>query len=212
MPELLTQNDKMKKASVRTFNFGIPAHKSRTGLITCPYAGPCAFNCYAKEGAYLWPKVADAYEFRLEASLQNNFVEVMIASIKKKKAQAIRIHDSGDFYNREYVSKWLSIMDALPDVQFYAYTKSIPLFEGLSIPKNFVLIFSNGGKIVVEDEHRHSQVFETLEDLIEAGYVNASEDDTEAWRNPNGKIGLVLHSRKKPHKNFVKGKTNKEVA
>lgn len=206
MTQLLTQNDKMKKASVRTFNFGIPAYQSANGTKTCPFAKDCVSNCYARQGAYLWGTVKAAYEYRLTVSQQDDFVDVMIKEIKKKKAQAIRIHDSGDFYSREYVSKWLKIIDAMPNVQFYAYTKSIPYFDGVSLPSNFVLIFSNGGEIVVEDSDRHSQVFATLEDLIEAGYVNASEDDTVAWRDTNNKIGLVLHSRTKANKNFVKGK------
>lgn len=208
MPELLTQNDKMKKASVRTFNFGIPAHVSKSGELICVFAKECIYNCYAKEGAYRWPAVANAYEYRYETTKSPLFPEIMTAEIKKKKAKAIRIHDSGDFYCVEYVLKWLEIMKALPDVQFYAYTKSIPFFDGLDIPSNFQLIFSNGGKIQVSDTDRHSQVFNTLEDLLDAGYVDASQDDTEAWRNPNNKIGLVLHSQRKAHKGFVKGAFN----
>ena len=55
---LLTQNSKIKKTSkkleVRLFNFGIPAYKSASGKITCPFAGDCVKFCYAKKGAYIW--------------------------------------------------------------------------------------------------------------------------------------------------------------
>jgi len=54
---LLTQNSKIKKTSkkleVRLFNFGIPAYKSASGKITCPFAGDCVKFCYAKKGAYI---------------------------------------------------------------------------------------------------------------------------------------------------------------
>lgn len=50
---LLTQNSKIKKTSkkleVRLFNFGIPAYKSASGKITCPFAGDCVKFCYAKK-------------------------------------------------------------------------------------------------------------------------------------------------------------------
>jgi hypothetical protein len=130
----------------------------------------------------------------------------MIDEIKAKKAQVIRIHDSGDFYNREYVTKWLKIIDSLPNVKFYAYTKSYDLFEGVKIPSNFVLIFSEGSKLPLNTEKRHARVFDSIESLNKAGYVNANENDTEAWNNPSNKIGLVYHGSKKMVDNgFIKG-------
>jgi hypothetical protein len=35
----------------------------------------------------------------------------------------VRIHDSGDFYSRAYLSAWLEIMRARQRTRFYAYTK-----------------------------------------------------------------------------------------
>ena len=103
--ELLTQNSKLKKTSklnnVRVFNFGIPAQD------TCIWAGECKKFCYASKGAYIWSNVKPAFERRLEATKQDNFPQLMIAEITKKKATHVRIHDSGDFYSREYIQKCL---------------------------------------------------------------------------------------------------------
>jgi hypothetical protein len=42
---LITQNSKLKRTSkelnVRVFNFGIPAYKTKSGKITCPFADKC---------------------------------------------------------------------------------------------------------------------------------------------------------------------------
>lgn len=202
MTSLLTQNDKMKKASVKTFNFGIVAYRSeKHNMTTCPYAKDCIANCYARQGAYTWSNVKQAYETRLTVSLQDDFVQVMDKEIKKKKAGAIRIHDSGDFYSVEYLDKWIAIIELNPTVQFYAYTKSIPFFDNKKLPSNFVVIFSNGGSITIPKGARHSQVFESLEAMELAGYVSANEDDTQAWANKSNNIGLVYHGTRKVTKN-----------
>jgi hypothetical protein len=206
MTELLTRNAKIKSTGdlhgERLFNFGIPAGFSASGLKTCPLAGSCAKGCYAKQGAYVWSNVQPSYEFRLQATLRPDFVEVMVSEIKKKRATIVRVHDSGDFYSLSYIMAWFSIMTALPNVKFYAYTKMVPLFKRLQkenqIPVNFTLIFSQGGladHLIDSTTDRHSAVFASEEALHRAGYVNASDDDLVAI-GPNPRIGLVYHGVK----------------
>ena len=36
----------------------------------------------------------------------------------------VRIHSSGDFYSAEYVEWWRGIIEALPEVRFWAYSRS----------------------------------------------------------------------------------------
>jgi hypothetical protein len=195
---LLTQNAKMKKSGDRIFNFGIPAYKSKTGQITCPYAGVCAKGCYAQSGTYLWSNVSQAYEARLEATKQDDFIDRMVNEIKSRKIAKVRIHDSGDFYSLEYLDKWLSIMAQLPSVKFYAYTKSIPFFKARSIPDNFRVIFSYGGKLdhlIDDNTQAHSKVFPSLVELLDNGYKDVSHDDNLIY--DTNKIGLVFHHAKK---------------
>lgn len=191
--ELLTQNSKLKKTSkinnARVFNFGIPAQD------TCIWAGECKKFCYASKGAYIWSNVKPAFQRRYEVTKQDNFPQLILTEIVKKKATHIRIHDSGDFYSREYIQKWFKVMDTLPEVTFYAYTKSLPLFEGVKLPKNFILIKSEGGKrddLINHKKDRHARIFKTIEELLKAGYSNASDNDLIAI-GKNKKIGLVIH-------------------
>lgn len=194
----LSQNSKIKAMSgVKTFNFGIPAFRSASGFVTCPFAGTCAKGCYAKQGAYVWSNVSAAYERRLELARSPEFVATIDAEIKRRKIQRVRIHDSGDFFSPEYLEKWIAIVQLNPLTQFYAYTKSIVFFKGRTLPDNFKVIFSEGGKLdhLINNTDRHSRVFATVDALNSAGYVDASKNDENAIGD-NPRIGLVYHGHK----------------
>jgi hypothetical protein len=198
--QLLTRNSKIRKSEKRTFNFGIPAYQSTTGLKTCPNAGACAKGCYALAGAYRFSNVAQAFERRLAVTQSNEFIDLMLKEIDANRAERIRIHDSGDFYSEEYLQRWLKIMRARPHVEFYAYTKMITMFKFHApyLPKNFTVIYSFGGtqdRLIDVKRDRHSLVFETHEDLIRAGYADASNQDDIALED-NPRIGLVYHGTK----------------
>lgn len=211
MTHLLVQNSKISKSSggkFLVFNFGIPAYQSVTGLRTCPAAGKCATGCYATQGSYVWPVVGKAYEYRLAQTLRDDFVDVMSLTVaakqrtaeRKKQKLAIRIHDSGDFYNIRYTAKWFEIIRRNPDVQFYAYTKQVAMFKRFAdtVPPNLTLIFSEGGTLdqLIGQGDRHSRVFGSHAELVAAGYSDATENDTVAFTSKSGKIGLVYHGYK----------------
>ena len=198
---LLTQNSKMKKTSLKNnakiFNFSIPAYKTKSGKITCPFAAACVKYCYAQKGNYTrFPIVQELMEKKYEISKQNNFNSLMNEEIKKKKATHVRIHDSGDFYSVKYLQKWIQIAEFNPSIIFYAYTKSIKFFvNGLLLPDNMKIIFSEGSKtdeLINAREHRHARIFKTSEELNAAGYIDASSNDLQAITD-NKKVGLIFH-------------------
>src|SRR5574343_812454 len=96
---LLTQNSKLKMTSKKTghrvFNFGMSTK-------SCIFADQCKKYCYAKSGAYKWSNVAPVFSRRYELTKTDDFISLMTAEIKRKKPSHVRIHDSGDFYSREY--------------------------------------------------------------------------------------------------------------
>ena len=205
---LLTQNSKMKKTSLKNnakiFNFSIPAYKTKSGKVTCPFADACVKYCYAQKGNYTrFPIVQELMEKKYEISKQTNFNSLMNAEIKKKKATHIRIHDSGDFYSVKYLQKWIQIAEFNPSIIFYAYTKSIKFFvndlfpntDTLLLPNNMKIIFSEGSKtdeLINAREHRHARIFKTSEELNAAGYIDASANDLQAITD-NKKVGLIFH-------------------
>jgi len=199
---LLTQNTKLKKTSkelgLRVFNFGIPAYKSASGKLTCPMADSCVKFCYAKKGAYIWSNVKPAFEKRYQLSKTDMFVDAMNAEIRKKKPDYVRVHDSGDYYSRAYLKKWIDIANSNPNVRFYSYTNMIDMILKTSLPDNYDIIFSDSGKqkhLIDERKHRHTKIFKSNDDLNSAGYTDASSIDLHAtrWFNNTIKVGLVFH-------------------
>jgi hypothetical protein len=83
-------------------------------------------------------------------------------------------------------------------VKFYAYTKSFILFQGLTIPDNLDIIFSEGGKhdkLINTKIDRHARIFDNKNDLIKNGYIDASKNDLMATKffNKSNKVGLIFH-------------------
>ena len=199
---LLTQNSKLKKTSkslgLRVFNFGIPAYKSASGKLTCPFADACVKFCYAKKGAYIWSNVKPAFEKRYQLSKTDDFVNKMNQEIIKKKPDYVRVHDSGDYYSNAYLRKWLAVAIHNPQVRFYSYTNCVSMLKNTKLPNNYDIIFSDSGKqkhLIDEKKDRHTRIFSTHNELISAGYTDASSVDLMAtkWFNKTNKVGLIFH-------------------
>lgn len=188
-------NSKLKADGIWSFNL-IP-------VIHCPMAGACKQYCYATVGQQAFKSGVLRRARAFLATMQTDFVERMVAEINravKKGLKAVRVHDSGDFYSVEYMQSWFEIARRLPSVKFYAYTKMVVLVRRLSsvTPTNFRLIQSLGGigDNKIDRTLAHSRIFDSLDDLLAAGYANASESDAPAAFGENPRIGLVIHGAK----------------
>lgn len=217
--QIFSRTSKNKKSSkFEAYSFGIPAGFAEDGFNTCPGKDSCAHGCYANQGFYVYKKKREKMERNLRlarhwTSLEGFALEVSrelehIAA-KARKPIAIRIHDSGDFFSGSYLHKWIHIIEKFPEIEFYAYTKMIPLFGRWNLqPRpitgrvpgrpNFTVIYSLGGKwdfLINTGVHRHSAVFaKGKENVMEAmGYADASKDDTVAFAGKNHRIGLLYH-------------------
>ena len=199
---LLTQNSKLKKTSknlnLRVFNFGIPAYKSASGKLTCPMADECVEFCYAKKGAYVWSNVQPAFEKRYQLSKTLEFIDAINSEIKKKRPEYVRVHDSGDYYSRSYLAKWITIANQNPSVKFYSYTNMVDMIKNTKLPDNYDIIFSDSGKqkhMIDQSADRHTKIFKSKEDLLSKGYVDASDTDLYAtkWFNKTNRVGLIFH-------------------
>ena len=202
MGNLLTQNSKLKKTSkalgLRVFNFGIPAYKSITGKINCPFADECINFCYARKGTYIWGNVKPAFERRFELTRSSDFIVEMNKEILKKKPDYVRVHDSGDYYSKEYLNKWIEIAIHNPDVRFYSYTNSVEMFKSTILPDNYDIIYSMSGKqrhLVDIETDRHARIFSNKTELLKFGYKDTSEIDLYAtkWFNETNRVGLIIH-------------------
>ena len=122
----------------------------------------------------------------------------MTAEIRQKKAEYVRIHDSGDFYSRKYLYKWIEIMKQNPEIRFYAYTNMVQLMKEVELPGNFDVTFSDSGKqrhLIDKRMDKHTRIFKSKKDLDMEGYTDASKLDLYAtkWFNKTNKVGLIYH-------------------
>ena len=117
-------------------------------VITCPYATEhCKQFCYATKAEKAYPQVLPSRMANFNASKQNDFSIRLLYTILKVLAKSrknnlvVRIHESGDFYNKRYADIWLNVARKITDkrVKFMAYTKSFKFFDGEQIPANFSL-------------------------------------------------------------------------
>jgi hypothetical protein len=154
------------------------------------------------------PGIKKAQERRFKLSMSPRFVQVMTAELHRRKPKYVRLHDSGDFYSAEYLKKWLAIVEKFPGIIFFTYSKAIPFVKAMGpLPKNFAVIFSEGGKfdhLIDQKKDFFARVFQTREDLEKAGFYNASDDDLSGFLSGNNKFGLVYHGYKS--RSFKTGK------
>jgi hypothetical protein len=223
---LLTKGNR-ELAKDGIFTWSIPALSTQTDfgfVTTCPSAGACAALCYARNGTYQFQNVRAAHRRNLESFLKDpdGWVARMITELAHRRyrptgrrhewdwpvrddftawreagGRSVRIHDAGDFFNRDYLLAWAEVAASAPDVLFYAYTKEVALAKAVTLPANFVMIYSLGGKqdqLVDLEQDRHADVFPNLEALKAAGYSDQAENDLMAPLLPNHRIGIVRNN------------------
>ena len=106
------------KVSEKVLLFNLPAIK------TCPNCVACATGCYARVAEIQYKVVRESRERNWDASKQPCFVARMVELIERSGVKLVRVHESGDFYSQSYADKWSEIARRLPNVTFFAYTKS----------------------------------------------------------------------------------------
>jgi hypothetical protein len=150
------------KLGKNIYTFSLPAGHS------CPFANDCLskadkltgkltdgpntqFRCFAASAEAVYPNVRIArwHNFDLLKKLNSVKAADLILASLPKKANIVRIHVSGDFFNEAYFLAWLQVAKLRPNVLFYAYTKSLIYWVNYikDIPTNLVLNASEGGKL-----------------------------------------------------------------
>lgn len=122
------------------FNLPAVALREDGRIICCEAPERCKKVCYAKRDQR-YPNVYKNRKENYEISLTDDFVELVQAYIDEvikeledvDKQIVVRIHESGDFYSRDYLDKWVQIANhykANEKILFMAYTKSITILKG----------------------------------------------------------------------------------
>jgi len=111
----------------------------------------CQFLCYAARIEAIYPNVYHAHKhntklinFLIKSDL---FVDCLYSQLHNKY-DIVRLHSSGDFFSLDYTKNWINLARALPNIQFFGYTK---VYKSYSIIRradldNLHVVFSLGSK------------------------------------------------------------------
>jgi len=204
-------NSKLKKTAkkwqerfgtpAKIISFNIPQYQSETGQKTCPYAGHCADICYAGQGRMALPYATAPREenlFLLEERTPARVRQDLVEDLSTFRFLThVRIHDSGDFYKRWYYKTWVKVAMEMPEIIFYAYTKSLPFLDWDSHPRNFRIVQSMGGKRDhnIDESKPHSRIFANDREREKLNYCDGIDSDIPAILGQR-RIGLVYHGVK----------------
>ena len=64
------------------------------------------------------------YEQNLVLSRQADFAQRVRYFLLAHEVSVVRVHSGGDFTDPIYAQKWLRVMEQLPQVRFFFYTRS----------------------------------------------------------------------------------------
>ena len=224
---LLTQNSELRQVGVYNWTLPAHVVTRANGqrFNVCPNAGACGRVCYAKFGMYTFSNVRDRHLRNLEYVLTDGYrwehqmlretahtrfhptgrrhkldhdpADTFLAKWIGAGGKAVRIHDAGDFYDAEYLARWVRIASRRPHVLFYAYTKEVAMLKATALPTNFRVVYSLGGRqdhLVDKAYDRHADVFPTEQALRTAGYYNQEDNDLLAVTAPTARIGIVQNN------------------
>lgn len=199
------------KLGKRIHTFSLPAGWSCPGALSClakadkttgklTDGAQQQFRCFAASAEAMYTAVRESRWSNFEA-LKGKTREQMAALILEslpQKAQIVRIHVSGDFFNAAYFLAWCDVAKARPSVRFYAYTKSIPIWRAheSEVPANLVLTASEGGRHDDQIGERKRALVVFSEEQAAALNLTVDHDDSHAYEGTES-FALLLHGTQK---------------
>lgn len=183
--ELLADNFYLGKYSPKMFSNGNLKLGSNVAIWNLPTRVTCKYNCkdcYAVKAERFRPSV------RVQRAFHYIIVQMAIKDIIKMeylknylineikyysmlyKNFCVRIHESGDFYCKEYLNMWLDIISRCDGISFYTYTKQLEPAEIDTINNNYNNL--NIIKSIIDDKflnYGDDEYINTVEKYLQAG-------------------------------------------
>jgi len=214
-------NAKLKKlekvTGKRVYSFSLLSGHS------CPYAKEChskaverkdksryiqdgphtKFRCFSASQEVLFPGLynANKQNGRIVDLAGESLVKAVDAIIENlpKKAEIIRIHVGGDFKTQSYFDAWMEVAKQTKDMQFYAYTKSLPFWlarrRKLQWIDNLGLTASFGGfkdGLIKRRKLRYAKVVFSEQEAADLN-LEIDHNDSHALPKSGKPFALLLH-------------------
>lgn len=141
------------------------------------------------------------YNLIREQKTIDDAASLIIASLKATKhfktIKKVRLHSSGDFFNEKYFLSWVAVANAMPELIFYTYTKSVRYWVNNidAIPENLHITASTGGKddyLIEKFNLKNVIIVYSLEEAAEKG-VEIDHDDSHCYDRNCQKFALLIH-------------------
>lgn len=108
----------------------------------------CRAVCYFQMICRRRPRVALRAEQNLRIAKRPDFPELLVGAIRRAKITALKIHVVGDFFEVAYIDAWSRIVELLPNVRYWTYTRAwrvphfVPALEQLATHDNVAVNLS----------------------------------------------------------------------
>jgi hypothetical protein len=123
-------------------------------VVTCRPDAPCVKTCYACKGCQQIAVVQGAYyrNLRLYNDDPDNFFEQVYYKVKFSGLPKVRLFDSGDFPDAEFLVRLADLCRSTPHTKYMAFTKKYELVNEYidangKLPDNLNIIFSAWDKL-----------------------------------------------------------------
>jgi len=202
MVAILSKPSKMPGTS-----FSVPAQRCVTGAKLAKIPGSVCYDCYALKGAYIWPIVQNAMEYRLDLLNSSEFVSTMVAELNKRRATEHRWFDSGDVHSVAHCLKIIAVCRLTPNKKHWIPTKERKLWQQAlkmeSLPDNAVIRYSatmvdkappkdweNSSAVITDKAASIGKLCEAYRTKKNGEMISHSEYETAKKEKQIGKIDL----------------------
>lgn len=139
--------NKNSKTGAACLNLAFP-------VCTCRVDAPCKATCYACKGCQMIANVQAAYyrNLRLYHDNPDNFFEQVYYKIKFSGLPKVRLFDSGDFPDADFLVRLVELCRKTPDTKYMAFTKQYEIVNDYitkngNLPDNLNIMFSAWHKL-----------------------------------------------------------------
>lgn len=143
----INMSNKNSKTGVACLNLAFPT-------CTCRPDAPCKKTCYACKGCQQIAKVQAAYyrNLRLYYDNPDEFFEQVYCKVKFSGLPKVRLFDSGDFPDYDFLVRLMDLCERTSNVKYMAFTKQYEIVNEYidkngNLPKNLNIIFSAWDKL-----------------------------------------------------------------
>ncbi len=138
----ISMSNKNSKTGAACLNIAFP-------VCTCREDAPCKKTCYACKGCQQIAVVQGAYyrNLRLYYDDPDNFFEQVYCKVKFSGLPKVRLFDSGDFPDAEFLDRLVEVCKKTPSTKWMAFTKKYWIVNEYidkngDLPKNLNIMFS----------------------------------------------------------------------